>query len=34
MKNMEKYYNNTGSEKPRNNIKYFIDRVKYKQGKI
>lgn len=33
MRNIEKYYNNTELEKPRNNIKYFIDKVKYKPGK-
>ena len=33
MKNIEKYYNNTESEKPRNNVKYFIDKVKCNPGK-
>lgn len=28
MKNIEKYYNNTESGKPRNNVQYFIDKVK------
>lgn len=28
MENIQKYYNNTESEKPRNNVQYFIDKVK------
>ena len=28
MKNIEKYYNNTESETPRGNVKYFIEKVK------
>ena len=27
MKNIEKYYNNTESELPRNNVKYFIEKI-------
>jgi hypothetical protein len=33
MRNIEKYYNNTQSEKPRDNVQYFIDVVKCKPGK-
>lgn len=33
MKNIEKYYNNTESEKPRNNVKYFVDKIKNNSGK-
>lgn len=33
MRNIEKYYNNTESEKPRNNVQYFIDKVRCKPGK-
>lgn len=28
MRNIEKYYNNTESEKPRNNVQYLIEEVK------
>lgn len=27
MKNIEKYYNNTESERPRNNVQHFIDKL-------
>ena len=30
MGNIEKYYDNTESEKPRKNVQYFIEKVKYK----
>ena len=33
MRNIEKYYNNTESEKPRKNVQYFIDKVKCNPGK-
>lgn len=33
MSNIEQYYNNTESEKPRKNVQYFIDKVKYNPGK-
>lgn len=33
MRNIEQYYNNTESEKPRNNVKYLIEKVKCKPGK-
>jgi len=33
MRNIEKYYNNTESEKPRNNVQYFINKVKCNPGK-
>lgn len=33
MRNIEKYYNNTESEKPRNNVKYFVDKIKCHSGK-
>lgn len=33
MKNIEKYYNNTESEKPRNNVQHFIDKLKCNPGK-
>lgn len=33
MKNIKKYYDNTESEKPRKNIQYFIEKVKYNPGK-
>ena len=29
MENIEKYYDNTESEKPRKNVQYFIEKVKY-----
>ena len=29
MGNIEKYYDNTESEKPRKNEQYFIEKVKY-----
>lgn len=32
MRNIERYYNNTESEKPRNNVQYFIDKVKCNPG--
>ena len=32
MRNIEKFYNKTESEKPRNNVKYFIDKVKCNPG--
>lgn len=28
MRNIEKYYDNTESENPRNNVQYFIDKIK------
>lgn len=33
MRNIEKYYNNTESEKPRNNVQYFVDKIKCHSGK-
>lgn len=33
MKSIEKYYNNTQSEKPRENVEYFISKIKCKPGK-
>ncbi len=33
MKRIEQYYNNTESEKPRNNVKYLIDEVKCNPSK-
>lgn len=33
MRNIEKYYNNTESEKPKNNVQYFIDKVKFNPSK-
>ena len=33
MRNIEKYYNNTESEKPRNNVQYLIEKVKCNPGK-
>ena len=33
MRNIEKYYNNTESEKPRNNVQYLIEEVKCNPGK-
>lgn len=33
MRNIEKYYNNTESERPRRNVKYFIDKIKCNPGK-
>ena len=33
MSNIEKYYDNTESEMPRNNVKYFIDKVKCNPSK-
>lgn len=33
MKNIERYYDNTESDKPRNNIEYFINEVKCNPGK-
>ena len=33
MRNIEKYYDNTESEKPRNNVQYFIDKIKCHSGK-
>lgn len=32
MRKIEKYYNNTESKKPRNNVQYFIDKVICKPG--
>ena len=29
MGNIEKYYDNTESEKPRKNVQYLIEKVKY-----
>lgn len=29
MGNIEKYYDNTESEKPSKNVQYFIEKVKY-----
>ena len=33
MKKIEKYYNNTEAEKPRNNVRYFIEKMKCSSGK-
>ena len=33
MRNIEKYYDNTESEKPRNNVKYFVNKIKCHSGK-
>lgn len=33
MRNIEKYYDNTESEKPRNNVQYLIEEVKCNPGK-
>ncbi len=33
MKKIEKYYNNTEAEKPRNNVRYFIGKMKCSSGK-
>lgn len=33
MKKIEKYYNNTEAEKPRNNVRYFIEKMKCNLGK-
>lgn len=33
MKNIEKYYNNTESEKPRKNVQYLIEKVNIIQVK-
>lgn len=33
MKEIEKYYNNTEAEKPRNNVRYFIEKMKCNSGK-
>lgn len=33
MRNIEKYYDNTESEKPRKNVQYFIEKVKYNPGR-
>lgn len=33
MGNIEKYYDNTESEKPRKNVQYFIEKVKCNPGK-
>lgn len=33
MRNIEKYYDNTESEKPRNNVQYFVDKIKCHSGK-
>lgn len=33
MKKIEKYYNNTEAEKPRNNVRYFIEKMKCNSGK-
>ncbi len=33
MKKIEKYYNNTEAEKPRNNVRYFIGKMKCNSGK-
>ena len=28
MRDIEKYYDNTESEKPRNNVQYFVEKIK------
>ena len=33
MKNIEKYYNNTESERPRKNVRYFVEKIKCNPGK-
>ena len=33
MRNIEKYYDNTESEKSRNNVKYFVNKIKCHSGK-
>lgn len=33
MRNIEKYYDNTESEKARNNVQYFVDKIKCHPGK-
>ena len=33
MRNIEKYYNNTESKKPRNNVQYFNDEIKCNPSK-
>ena len=33
MRDIEKYYNNTESEKPRNNVQYFIEKIECNPGK-
>ena len=33
MRDIEKYYDNTESEKPRNNVQYFNDKIKCNPGK-
>lgn len=33
MRNIEQYYNNTESEKPRKNVQYLIEKVKCNPGK-
>ena len=33
MRNIEKYYDNTQSDKPRNNVQYFINEIQNKPGK-
>ena len=33
MKNIEKYYNNTESDKPRKNVRYFVEKIKCNPGK-
>ena len=33
MRNIEKYYDNTESEKPRNNVQYFVEKIKCHTGK-
>lgn len=33
MKNIEKYYNNTESERPRKNVRYFVEKIKCNQVK-
>ena len=33
MKKIEKYYNNTEAEKPRKNVRYFIEKMKCSSGK-
>lgn len=33
MRNIEEYYDNTESEKPRNNVQYSVDKIKCHLGK-
>ena len=33
MRDIEKYYDNTESEKPRNNVQYFVEKIKCHSGK-